>query len=73
MAVVDFSPVAVPILSGIPGRASEVIYPTPASEFRLSPVDLADGALDMTHSSIPNRWSSTTTLSSPRPFGRRRR
>jgi len=49
MAVVDFTPGDVPILTGTPTRTGEVTYPTPVLEFRLSQLHLDGQVRDITH------------------------
>ena len=49
MRVLDFTAGAVDILDGTEIRPGEVVYPTPAAEFRLSRLTLSDEKLDLTH------------------------
>ena len=49
MAVVDFTPGDVPILTGSPTWAGEVTYPTQVLEFQLSQMDLDGQVRDITH------------------------
>lgn len=49
MRVLDFSAGDVEILKGEPTPGGELVYPTPAPEFRLSRVTVADGDFDLDH------------------------
>ena len=49
MRVLDFTAGPVEILDGTEVRPGEVVYPTPAAEFRLSRLALSERKLDLTH------------------------
>ena len=49
MRVLDFTAGPVEILNGTEVRPGEVVYPTPAAEFRLSRLALSEQKLDLTH------------------------
>ena len=49
MRVLDFSAGPVDVLNGHESRPGEVVYPTPAPEFRLSRLELSTTGLDLTH------------------------
>lgn len=49
MRVLDFSAGQVEILDGTEVRPGELVYPTPAAEFRLSRLALSDQPLELTH------------------------
>ena len=49
MKVLDFAPGAVPVLTGDPGLPGEWVYPTPATEFRLSRLHVGPQPVDITH------------------------
>ena len=49
MRVLDFTAGNVDVLTGDEVRSGELVYPTPAPEFRLSRLELSAAALDLTH------------------------